>query len=187
MKTKTTRRLAAAAALLLTLSLPAAIQAHDDKSPAAPNHGAMNHGTMNHGTMNHGAMAQPAIAVTGAWARPTIAKLRITAAYFQAATAAGGDRLLGAKTPMAERAELHEHVMENGIARMRPVDAVAVAPDAPAVFQPGGYHVMIMGLKGPLKEGETFPLTLTFEKAGDVTVDVMVMKKAAMDHGMHKH
>ena len=77
--------------------------------------------------------------------------------------------------------------MENGIARMRPVDAVAVAPDAPAVFQPGGYHVMIMGLKGPLKEGETFPLTLTFEKAGDVTVDVMVMKKAAMDHGMHKH
>tara|TARA_R110000868_G_scaffold356838_1_gene618297 strand:+ start:497 stop:1000 length:504 start_codon:yes stop_codon:yes gene_type:complete len=127
------------------------------------------------------------ITVTGAWARPTIAKMRISAAYFQAAITGGEDRLIAVKTSAAEKAELHQHIMENGVAKMRPVDGVAVTPGQPAVFQPGGYHVMIMGLKGPLNEGDTFPLTLTFEKAGDVAVDVMVMKKAAMDHGAHKH
>jgi copper(I)-binding protein len=135
---------------------------------------------------------QGAITVTGAWARPTIATMRITAAYFQAAVARGEDKLIGAKTPHAEKAELHQHVMDNGIARMRPVDSVAVAPGAPAVFQPGGYHVMITGLKGPLAEGDTLPLTLIFEKAGDVAVKVMVTKSGGqdhgnMDHGAHKH
>ena len=145
-----------------------------------------------HDGKDHGAMAQSAITVTGAWARPTIAKMRISAAYFQASIVTGEDKLLAAKTANADKAELHQHIMENGIAKMRPVDSVAIAPGTPVVFQPGGYHVMIMGLKGPLNEGDSFPLTLTFEKAGDVTVNVMVMKKAAqghgnMDHGAHKH
>jgi hypothetical protein len=172
MKTMTNRPTAALFAAVLSLSLPALAGAHDAKSDAAA--------------------AQHGITVTGAWARPTIAKMRISAAYFQAATTGGEDKLVAAKTANAEKAELHQHIMENGIAKMRPVDSVAVAPGQPVVFQPGGYHVMIMGLKGPLNEGDSFPLTLTFEKAGDVTVDVMVMKKAAqgqgnMDHGMHKH
>ncbi|MEQ9361642.1 MAG: copper chaperone PCu(A)C [Rhodospirillales bacterium] len=132
------------------------------------------------------------ITVTGAWARPTIAKMRISAAYFEATITSGEDKLLAAKTAKAEKAELHQHVMEGDIARMRPVDAVPLSPGHPAVFQPTGYHVMIMGLKGPLNEGDSFPLTLVFEKAGEVTIDVMVMKKAAqghgnMDHGAHKH
>ena len=70
---------------------------------------------------------------------------------------------------------------------------------SPLLFKPGGYHVMIMGVKNPpLKQGDTFPLTLTFEKAGDVTVTVMVAKQGGgmghehkghgqMDHGTHKH
>jgi copper(I)-binding protein len=172
MKTMTSRPMAALFAAVLSLSLPSLAWAHDAKS--------------------HEATAQHGITVTGAWARPTIAKMRISAAYFQAAIAGGEDKLIAAKTVNAEKAELHQHVMENGVAKMRPVDSVAVAPGTPAVFQPGGYHVMIMGLKGPLNEGDNFPLTLTFEKAGDVTVNVMVMKKAAqdhgnMDHGAHKH
>ena len=172
MKTKTNRPLATLFAAVLTLSLPAFAWAHDAKT--------------------HDATAQQAITVTGAWARPTIAKMRISAAYFQAATTGGEDKLIAAKTANADKAELHQHIMENGIAKMRPVDSVAIAPGTPVVFQPGGYHVMIMGLKGPLNEGDSFPLTLTFEKAGDVTVNVMVMKKAAqghgnMDHGAHKH
>lgn len=167
MKTKTNRRMAALFAAVLSLSLPAFAGAHDAKT--------------------HEAAAQHGITVTGAWARPTIAKMRISAAYFQASVAEGGDKLIAAKTANADKAELHQHIMENGIAKMRPVDSVAIAPGAPAVFQPGGYHVMIAGLKGPLNEGDSFPLTLTFEKAGDVTVNVMVMKKAMMDHGAHKH
>jgi len=166
MKTITNRPLSALFAAVLTLSLPGLVWAHDGK-----NHAAVQHG----------------ITVTGAWARPTIAKMRISAAYFQAAITDGEDRLIAVKTPAAEKAEFHQHIMENGVAKMRPVDSVAVTPGQPAVFKPGGYHVMIMGLKGPLNEGDTFPLTLTFEKAGDVAVDVMVMKKAAMDHGAHKH
>ena len=139
-------------------------------------------------THGHGAHGAAAISITGAWARPTIARMRITAAYFQATVAEGGDTLVAAKTPVAARAELHEHVMENGIARMREVAGVPIAPGAPVVFQPGGFHVMIMDLTQPLHEGDTFPLTLTFAKAGDVTVDVKVMKTGgAMDHGAHKH
>tara|TARA_R110002072_G_scaffold18757_5_gene69861 strand:- start:578 stop:1096 length:519 start_codon:yes stop_codon:yes gene_type:complete len=172
MTTKTNRLLATLFAAILTLSLPTLAWAQDAKS--------------------HDATAQHGITVTGAWARPTIAKMRNTAAYFQASIVTGEDKLLAAKTAKAEKAELHQHVMEGDIARMRPVDAVPLSPGHPAVFQPTGYHVMIMGLKGPLNEGDSFPLTLTFEKAGDVTVDVMVMKKAAqghgnMDHGAHKH
>ena len=167
MKTMTSRPMAALFAVVLTFSLPALVRAHDAKS--------------------HTATAQHGIAITGAWARPTIAKMRISAAYFQATTTGGEDKLIAAKTANADKAELHQHIMENGVAKMRPVDSVAIAPGTPVVFQPGGYHVMIMGLKGPLNEGDSFPLTLTFEKAGDVTVDVMVMKKAAQGHGMHKH
>ncbi len=144
---------------------------------------AQSHDMKGHEGMNHGAMAHQGVTVTGAWARPTIAKLRISAAYF---TAMGDkeDKLVAAHTDIAGRTELHEHVMQGDVAKMRPVAAVPMAPGKPAVFQPGGYHVMIMDLKQPLKEGDTFPLTLTFEKAGDVTVTVEVMKKP-MSHGAH--
>lgn len=141
-----------------------------------------------------GAVTHGPITVSGAWARPTIAKMKITAAYFSAAFDGDGtDKLIGAKTPVAEKAELHEHIMEGDVAKMRPVDGVDLSAGKPVLFKPGGYHVMIMGVKNPpLKEGMTFPLTLTFEKAGDVTVTVMVTKKGGgmdhghMDHGQHK-
>jgi copper(I)-binding protein len=163
---------------------------------AAP---ASAHDMKSHGATETAASAETKIEVTGAWARPTIAKMRITAAYFHATLAGtGADKLIAAKTPLAGRAELHEHVMQGDVAKMRPVDAVPLAPGKPVVFQPGGYHVMIMDLKQALNEGDTFPLTLTFEKAGDVTVDVMVSKKGGgmghgnmdhgnMDHGKMKH
>jgi copper(I)-binding protein len=97
------------------------------------------------------------------------------------------DKLVAASTPAAEKAELHTHLMENGIARMRPVDAIEVTPGSPTVLRPGGLHVMLMGLKAPLKVGDTITVTLTFEKAGKVEVTVPVQKSAGsmggMDHG----
>jgi hypothetical protein len=70
---------------------------------------------------------------------------------------------------------------------MRPVVAVEIAPGEPAVLQPGGLHMMMLDLKAPLKDGESFPLTLTFEKAGKVTVSVDVRRNAPAAPGGHSH
>lgn len=168
-------------------------------SGAAPYTTVPAHAADQKGMTMPAAASKGPITVTGAWARPTIAKMKISAAYFAATIADGAtDTLIAAKTPVADKAELHQHIMQGDVAKMRPVDAVPLSADHPVVFQPGGYHIMIMGVKNPpLREGTTFPLTLTFEKAGDVTVTVNVSKMGSgmshgtmdhgkMDHGQHK-
>ena len=126
------------------------------------------------------------------WARATAPAAQAGAAYFILTTQAEApDLLVTASTPVAERVELHTHLMDDGIMRMRPVEAIEVSPGTPTVLEPGGLHVMLMGLQGPLVESETFPLTLVFETAGEVTVDVMVQSITtggpadAEDHGGH--
>lgn len=91
---------------------------------------------------------------------------------------------MSASTPRAERAEVHTHVNDNGVMRMRKVEGgVAVAPGQTVKFAPGSYHIMLLGLKQPLKAGDRFPLTLSFEKAGQVEVQVVVQDGA----GDHAH
>lgn len=103
-------------------------------------------------------------------------------------TGAEADRLIALETPVAEATEAHDMSMEGGVMSMRKLDAVEIAPGTPAVFQPGGMHIMLIGLKSPLKAGETAPLTLTFEKAGKITVDIAIEKPAEHEgHGEHKH
>ena len=71
--------------------------------------------------------------------------------------------------------ELHVFNVENGVYGMHPVHAIEVSPGAAStVLQPGGAHVMLEGLKQPLKVGETFPLSLTFKKAGQLRIEVRV-------------
>ena len=85
------------------------------------------------------------------------------------------DKLTGASTPAAAKAELHEMSMDNGVMKMRPAkDGLPIPPGQSVTLAPGGLHLMLMGLKNPLKEGGKVPLTLQFEKAGkvDVTLDV---------------
>lgn len=89
------------------------------------------------------------------------------------------DRLLRVSTPVARAAELHQMVLDAGVMRMRPIAGVDVKPAARVVLQPGGYHVMLVDLKHPLQAGEHFPLTLEFEKAGSIEVDVEVEGMAA--------
>lgn len=84
------------------------------------------------------------------------------------------DRLLSAQGDVSTTVELHTHHMENGVMEMRKVDDIPVPAGKTVKLQPGGLHVMLIGLKAPLVEGETFPLTLNFEKAGAVTVEVAV-------------
>jgi periplasmic copper chaperone A len=103
----------------------------------------------------------------------------------------GMDRLIAVESPVAKKVELHTHSMKDGVMRMRQISAVEVHPGEPAVLAPGGNHVMLMGLHRKLKAGENFAVTLVFEKAGKVTVDVAVGKAGAMGHGapkmQHKH
>ena len=123
------------------------------------------------------------------WARASIGQAKAGAAYLTIVN--GGsepDRLMAVETPAAKRAELHTHVMKDGVMKMRRLEAVEVAPGEPTVFQPGGLHVMLMGLKAPLAEGETFPLTLSFEKAGTLEITVKIEAAASMAPKMeHKH
>ena len=121
------------------------------------------------------AIAQPAeVAVTEAWSRATTG-LAQTGAIYVTVTASQPDRLTGASTPAARAAELHQSRMDNGVMEMRPVvGGLPVTPGTPIHMAPGGYHVMLMGLKQPLKEGDHIELTLTFEHAGPVTTQATV-------------
>lgn len=131
------------------------------------------------------------VVVENAWARATMKAVKNGAAYMTLHT--GGDAkdfLVSVSTPAAKMADLHTHTMKDGVMEMAPVERIAVEPGSATVLEPGGLHVMLMGLKEPLKDGESFPLTLTFESAGETTVDVKVKKMGAMggDHGeSHGH
>jgi copper(I)-binding protein len=136
-----------------------------------------------------GEMAQIGnVTVHDPWARASLGTTKSSAVYMTLEIEGDQeDRLVAAKTPLAERAELHTHVMDGGVARMRRVEAVEVAPGAPTVLQPGGLHLMLTGLKDELTEGATLPLTITFEKSGSAQIEVPVLGLAAgMEHsGRH--
>jgi len=123
------------------------------------------------------------------WARASVAANG--AAYMMISTSGNTpDQLVEATSPVAGKVELHTHIVEGDVMRMRPVKAIEVNIGEPTVLKPGGLHVMLIGLKAPLKEGEKFPLTLTFDKAGTVTVDVTVQATGAglPEHmGEHQH
>ncbi len=119
------------------------------------------------------------------WARASIGQAQAGAAYLTVMNKGSlPDRLIAAEGTVANRVELHTHMMDGGVMRMRPVKAIEVAPGEPAVLKPGGLHVMLMGLKAPLVKGESFPLTLVFEKAGRIEVDVPICEGTAMEHRM---
>jgi len=128
------------------------------------------------------------------WARATPGPTKNGAAFLVLMNqGAAGDSLVAASTPVAERAELHTHEITDGVMKMRPVDLIEVAPGATTELKPSGLHIMMMGLKQLLKEGERFPLTLSFENAGTVEVEVTVEAIGAMkpmgemDHGEMDH
>jgi copper(I)-binding protein len=126
----------------------------------------------------------PPVEVQNAWARATAAGATAGGVFLTMMDKGAPDRLVSASTPVAAMAEVHETVNDNGVMRMRPVPALPVPANQPVELKPGGYHIMLMGLKQQLKDGETFPVTLTFEKAGSVTATVHVEKAGAMGPGM---
>ena len=84
------------------------------------------------------------------------------------------DRLTAASVDVADRVELHSMTVENGISKMRELDAIEIAPGQTIELKPGGSHAMFVGLKHPLKEGERFKGTLTFQHAGNIPIEYTV-------------
>ena len=140
-----------------------------------------------------GAAALPAAAqvvVTDPWVRGTVAGQKATGAFMQLKSATDAS-LVGAASPVAGIVEVHEMKMEGGMMKMNAVDRLPLPAGKTVEMKPGGFHVMLMDLKQPLKEGETVPVTLTFEdKAGKkqtVEVKAPVRPLAAGNPSGQKH
>jgi copper(I)-binding protein len=149
-----------------------------------------------------GGLAAPALAhdyklgdleIHHPWARASIGAAKAGAAYMSVVNqGTSPDHLIGAASPVAEKVQIHTNLIEDGVAKMRPLEAVEVNPGEPTVLQPGGIHIMLMGLEAPLVEGQTFPLTLNFEKAGTIEVEVKIEAATeggddhGEDHGEHE-
>jgi copper(I)-binding protein len=127
----------------------------------------------------HAQTPSPAITVENVWARATAASAKTGALYLTIIDHGAPDRLTGITTPVADKAELHQTTMQDNIMRMRPVDGLAVTASAPVKLAPGGYHVMLMGLKQQLKPGQSFPVTLTFAPAVPVQAAATVAAAGA--------
>jgi copper(I)-binding protein len=119
------------------------------------------------------------VTVTDPWARASILASRPGAAYLTLLSDTD-DRLLSAATPVAGQVMVHAAEMDaNGVTRMIHLDTLDLPAEQAVRFAPGGMHLMLMGLADKLDEGAEFPLTLTFEHAGTITVTVPVLGVAA--------
>ena len=112
-----------------------------------------------------------AITIGHPYARATAAGQPTGGGFMKFVNAGGNDKLLSVSAEVSKTVELHEMKMEGDVMRMRQVDSIALPAGKTVELKPGGLHIMFMGLKAPLKAGESFPMKLKFEKAGEVTVD----------------
>ena len=133
------------------------------------------------------------VAVSDAWVRGTVAGQKATGAFMQLKADADVS-LVGASSPAAGIVEIHEMRMDAGVMRMSAISALPLPAGKAVELKPGGYHVMLMALKAPLKEGDTVPVTLTFKdkdgKASTLLVNAPVKAltaapPAAAAHGKH--
>ena len=123
------------------------------------------------------------------WSRATPHGASVAAGYLVIANKGpNADRLIAVSVEIAGRAEIHEMKMEQGIAKMRPLErGLEIKPGASAKLKPGGYHLMFKNLKRPLKAGDRFKGTLVFEKAGSVEVEFAVQAMGAMPGHTKSH
>ena len=125
------------------------------------------------------------LVITQAWSRATPNGAKIGSGYLTIENkGASPDRLVGVAADVAGKVEVHEMAMNNGVMTMRPLDnGLTIDPGKTVKLAPSGYHLMIMDLKSPLKQGDKLPLTLQFEKAGKVAVTLDVQGVGAQGPG----
>lgn len=100
------------------------------------------------------------------------------------------EQLIGGRSAVAKGVEVHRMEMDNNVMRMREIKGIELPANSKVMLGRGnkeGYHLMLMNLKSPLKEGEVFPMTLIFKNAGEVEVTVTIEKPSMHMHGGHKH
>ena len=137
-----------------------------------------------------GGLAHAQVSVKEPWVRATVAQQQATGAFMQLQSPTG-TRLVGVSTPLTPVAEVHEMAMQSDVMRMRQVPAIDLPAGKAVELKPGGYHVMLMNLKAQVKEGQTVPLTLTFEgpdgkrETVQVQAPVRAPTAAAGAHGGH--
>ncbi len=137
--------------------------------------------------------AQAQTTVKEAWVRGTVAQQKATGLFARITSATGG-RLVAAASPLAERVEIHEMSMEGSVMKMRALPAGLELPAGKTIeLKPGGYHVMLLGLKRPLGAGDTVPMSLTIESAGgkretvEIQAPVRPLGAAPAGAAAHKH
>ena len=118
--------------------------------------------------------AKANIEVADGWTRATPGNATTAAIYVRILSVKDPDRLIGAKAAAAEKAEIHTTTNQNGTARMAATPAVPIAGGATVTLGPAGSHIMLTGLKAPLRQGDSFLVSLEFEKAGSHTAVVRI-------------
>jgi len=121
--------------------------------------------------------AQAQVKVDDPWVRATVAPQKATGAFMQL-TATKAAKVVAASSPVAAMVEIHEMKMDDGVMKMRAVDALPLPAGQAVALKPGGYHVMLMGLKGQIKAGDAVPLTLTVEGEDGKRMTVEVQAQA---------
>jgi copper(I)-binding protein len=126
-----------------------------------------------------------AIKIDHPYARSTAAGQPTGGGFMTFVNGGGADRLVSASAAVSESVELHEMKMDGNVMKMRQVDGIELGGGKTVELKPGGYHVMFVGLKAPLKAGASFAMKLKFEKAGEVTVEVKVEAPGAVHGAKH--
>ena len=119
-------------------------------------------------------LAEESVRVSDAWARASVLASRPVASYLTIESAVE-DRLLGVTTPVAGHVMIHAVEKDGDVSRMKHIETLEVPTGERITLAPGGMHLMLMGLQDKLSEGTTFPMTLSFENAGEITVEVSVL------------
>jgi copper(I)-binding protein len=129
------------------------------------------------------------LTVTSPWTRATPGGAKIAGGYLKVTNnGASADRFVGAKSDAADRVEIHEMSMNDGVMKMRPLpNGLEIKPGETVELKSGGYHLMFMDLKQPLKQGDSFKAKLQFEKAGSLDVDFNVNALGATGANVPQH
>lgn len=122
------------------------------------------------------------------WARALPPVVPSGAAYLQIENRGDATHtLVAARSPVADKVEVHEHVHADGLMKMQQVEQLTIGAGEKIIFEPGGYHLMMFGLKQPLIAGERFPLTLVFDNAGSIEIEVMIEAEPEPEAVEHQH
>lgn len=129
------------------------------------------------------------LTVTSPWTRATPGGAKIAGGYFKITNnGTSVDRFVGAKSDAADHVEIHEMSMSDGVMKMRPLpDGLEIKPGQTVELKSGGYHLMFMDLKRPLRQGDSLKATLQFEKAGSLEVNFNVNALGATSGDIPRH